>query len=151
VEQSYLGRAARWVQPLFQPAGFDWKITVGALASFPAREVFVSTMGVLYGGAAEVEETDLRARLAAARREDGRPVFTLPVVVAILIFFALCLQCGSTVAVIARTASWRWAAFAFGYMTLLAWLRAVGAYPLEPNTPDNSLRNICVAWPLFIR
>lgn len=130
LEQSWLGRFGKRVQPLFAPAGFDWKITVGVLASFPARELIISTFGILYqvgdeeaGG--ERGQKRLREELAAARWDDGRPVFDPIVALALMVFFALCLQCGSTVAVIAREAGWRWAAFAFTYMTVLAWLAAV--------------------------
>lgn len=136
IEQSYLARAGRVLQPVFAPAGFDWKITVGVLASFPAREVIISTLGTIYGVGADVDEGsgDLRSALAAARWTDGplagQPVFTLPVALAIMVFFALCLQCGATIAVMAREASWGWAAFAFAYMTALAWVGAVLTYQL---------------------
>lgn len=125
IEQSYLGRAGKAVQPVFEPAGFDWKMTVGTLASFPAREVIVSTLSILYS--AEDEER-LGPSLAAAKKPDGRPVYSLPVALAVMVFFAFCLQCGSTVAVIAREAGWTWAGFAFLYMTALAWVGAVVAY-----------------------
>ncbi|MGI9015189.1 MAG: ferrous iron transport protein B [Phycisphaerales bacterium] len=136
LEQSYLGRAGKAAQPIFDPAGFDWKITVGVLASFPAREVIVATMGILYNLGGEVDEgsTDLAGALRASRWESGKragqPVFTPLVAVGIMIFFALCLQCGSTVAVIARESSWGWAIFAFVYMTALAWLAAVAVYQI---------------------
>ena len=136
MEQSYLARAGRALQPLFAPAGFDWKITVGVLASFPAREVIVSTLGTIYGVGRDADEEsgDLRAALAAERWSSGelagRPVFTVPIAVAIMVFFALCLQCGATVAVLGKEAGWGWALFAFAYMTALAWAGAVLAYQL---------------------
>ncbi|MFM8231325.1 MAG: nucleoside recognition domain-containing protein, partial [Chthoniobacterales bacterium] len=105
IEQSYLARAGRLVQPIFAPAGFDWKITVGVLASFPAREVIIATLGTIYGIGAEVDEEsgDLRQTLAADLWTrgplTGKHVFTVPVALAIIVFFALCLQCGATVAV----------------------------------------------------
>ena len=136
LEQSYLARAGRAVQPLFAPAGFDWKITVGVLASFPAREIIISTLGTIYGIGREVDEgsDDLRAALARDRWPHGgrvgQPVFTVPVALAVMVFFALCLQCGATVAVMAKEAGWGWAAFGFVYMTALAWLGAVLTYQL---------------------
>jgi ferrous iron transport protein B len=136
VEQSYLGRLGRAAQPVFAPAGFDWKITVGVLASFPAREVIVATLGILYnlGGEVDEESADLLDTMKAARWDEGpragELVFTAPVAWAIMVFFALCLQCGSTVAVIARESSWKWAIFAFTYMTVLAWVAAVAVYQL---------------------
>ena len=134
IEQSYLARAGRLVQPLFAPAGFDWKITVGVLASFPAREVIIATLGTIYGIGSDVDEEsgDLRTTLASDKWADGprvgQPVFNVPVALAIMVFFALCLQCGATVAVMAKESNWGWALFAFAYMTLLAWAGAVLTY-----------------------
>ena len=136
IEQSYLARAGRALQPLFAPAGFDWKITVGVLASFPAREVIVSTLGTIYGVGRDVDEEsgDLRSAMAADRWPQGKlagqPVFTVPVALAIMVFFALCMQCGATIAVMARESNWGWAVFAFAYMTALAWVGAVLTYQL---------------------
>ena len=136
LEQSYLARAGRVLQPVFAPAGFDWKITVGVLASFPAREVIIATLGTIYGIGQDVDEEsgDLRAALArdlwTHGPRTGSPVFTVPVALAIMVFFALCLQCGATVAVMAKEANWGWAVFGFVYMTTLAWLGAVLTYQL---------------------
>ncbi|MGA0093599.1 MAG: ferrous iron transport protein B [Chthoniobacterales bacterium] len=136
IEQSYLARAGRSVQPLFAPAGFDWKITVGVLASFPAREVIIATLGTIYGIGNEVDEDsgDLRKILASDTWSDGprtgQQVFNVPVALAIMVFFALCLQCGATVAVMAKESNWGWAVFAFCYMTVLAWAGAVLTYQL---------------------
>jgi ferrous iron transport protein B len=134
LETSYLGRFGKAVQPIFAPAGFDWKITVGVLASFPAREVIIATLGIIYNLGPEVDEESegLRARMAAEQWTsgplEGTPIFTIPVVLAIMVFFALCLQCGSTVAVMARQLNWSWAIGAFFGMTALAWAAAVIVY-----------------------
>ena len=136
LEQSYLARAGRAVQPVFAPAGFDWKITVGVLASFPAREVIIATLGTIYAVGQDVDEEsgDLRSALGRDLWTHGslagKPVFTVPVALAIMVFFALCLQCGATVAVMAKEANWGWAIFGFVYMTTLAWLGAVLTYQL---------------------
>lgn len=136
IEQSYLARAGRALQPLFAPAGFDWKITVGVLASFPAREVIIATLGTIYGIGQDVDEQSGDLRSALARDlwthgpKTGSPVFTVPVALAIMVFFALCLQCGATVAVMAKEARWSWAIFGFAYMTTLAWLGAVLTYQI---------------------
>jgi len=136
VEQSYLGRAGQVVQPVFAPAGFDWKISIAILASFPAREVIVATLGIIYELGSETDEASLslrdqlgRERWTSGARE-GQPVFTIPVVFALLVFYALCLQCGATVAVLARETSWRWGLTAFALMTALAWIGAVATYQL---------------------
>ena len=136
LEQSYLARAGRALQPLFAPAGFDWKITVGVLASFPAREVIIATLGTIYGIGQDVDEEsgDLRAALSrdvwTHGPRAGSPVFTVPVALAVMVFFALCLQCGATVAVMAKEANWGWAVSGFVCMTSLAWLGAVLTYQL---------------------
>ena len=136
IEQSYLGRFGHAVQPVFEPAGFDWKITVGVLSSFPAREVIIATLGIIYNLGADVSEgsEDLRTVLVNEKWTSGarlgQPVYTLPVVVGIMVFFALCMQCGATVAIIARELDWRWATFSFFAMTALAWLSAVVIYQI---------------------
>ena len=130
LEQSYLGRLGHTIQPLFAPAGFDWRITVGVLASFPAREVIISTLGILYNLGADVTEVDsnLVTEMRTATRPDGSYLFTPLIAIAIMVFFALCSQCMATLATIARESNWRWAAFTFVYMTTLAWLGAVAVF-----------------------
>lgn len=129
LEQSFLGRMGKAVQPVFAPAGFDWKTTVAVLAAFPAREVVVSTLGILYA-ADESEDSALRQEMAKATWPDGRAVFTPALAVSVMVFFAFCLQCGSTMSVMAREASWKWAGFAFVYMTGLAWIAAVATFQI---------------------
>ncbi len=136
LEQSYMGRFGKFVQPIFEPAGYDWKITVGVLASFPAREIIVSTLGITYALGGEVDEAsdDLRKTLSHAKWETGpragEPVFNIPVALSIMVFFALCMQCGATLAVIAKELNWRWAAVSFIALTSLAWLAAVLVYQI---------------------
>jgi ferrous iron transport protein B len=132
IEQSWMGRIGKTLQPVFAGAGFDWKITVGVIASFPAREVIISTLGIIYslGGDVDEEAGDLREAMASQKWQSGpkagMPIFTIPVVIALMVFFALCQQCGATLAVIAQETSWRWAALSFGFMTILAWLASIG-------------------------
>ena len=134
IEHSYLGTFGKAAQPVFNPAGFDWKITVAVLSSFPAREVVIATLGIIYNLGADVDEKseDLRSVLKQEKWTSGprvgQPVYTLPVVIGIMVFFALCMQCGSTVAVIAKELNWRWAAASFFGMTCIAWLAAVAIY-----------------------
>jgi ferrous iron transport protein B len=133
---SILGRAGRCIEPVVRPLGWDWRIGCAVLASFPAREVVVATLGVIFNaGDAEVDENSenslLKARLHAATRSDGRPLFTLPTALSVLVFFALCAQCAATLAVLRReTNGWRWPAFTFGYMTTMAYLGALVTYQL---------------------
>jgi ferrous iron transport protein B len=130
LEQSLLGRLGRAIEPIVRPLGWDWRIGVGVLASFPAREVIVSTLGTIYslGG----EEEGLEQALHSATWPDGRPVYSIPVALSIMVFFALCAQCASTLMVIHReTNDWRWALFAFVYMTGLAYLGALLTYQVS--------------------
>ncbi len=134
IEQSYLGTFGKFVQPVFDPAGFDWKITVGVLSSFPAREVIIATLGIIYNLGSDVDEgsDDLRTIIAREKWPDGprkgQPVYTLPVVIGLMVFFALCMQCAATLAVIARELSWKWAVASFVSMSVMAWLAAVLIY-----------------------
>ncbi|MDR0534395.1 MAG: ferrous iron transport protein B [Verrucomicrobiales bacterium] len=136
LEQSYMGRAGKFIQPLFAPAGFDWKITVGVLASFPAREVIISTLGIIYNLGTDVDEEsdDLKSRMASEHWTSGplkgRPVFNVPIALAIMVFFALCMQCGATVAIVIREAGLKWGIFSFAYMTVLAWIGSVLIYQI---------------------
>ncbi len=123
---SYLGRLGRMAEPIFTPLGWDWRIGCAAIASFPAREVVVATLSVMFN--AEEEGDDgateaLQRRLREATHEGtNRPLFSVPVALSIMVFFALCAQCAATLAVIRReTNSWRWPLFTFGYMTVLAY------------------------------
>ena len=136
IEQSYLGRFGKTIQPIFAPAGFDWKITVGVLSSFPAREVIIATMGIIYNlgddmgeGSAGLWSALARERWAEGSRA-GQLVFTVPTVFALMVFYALCMQCAATVAVIAKELNWRWAIGSFATMTALAWLAAVAVYQI---------------------
>jgi ferrous iron transport protein B len=133
VEQSYLGTAGKQLQPIFAPLGWDWKITAAVLASFPAREVVVAVLGTIYAVGDEVQETDRRLldRLRSAKNVDGSPVFTLGVAVGLMIFYAFCLQCMATVAIMRReTNGWKWPISAWLYMTGLGYLGALLAYQL---------------------
>lgn len=124
LEASFAGHLGHAIEPAIAPLGFDWKIGVGLIGAFAAREVFVSTMGLVYGVGDEVDEQSpsLRDRMRAETRSDGKPVYTPLVGVSLMVFFALACQCMSTLAVVKReTRGWRWPAFLLGYMTVLAW------------------------------
>jgi len=128
---SFAGRIGRAVEPVFRPIGFDWQLTVGVLTSFLAREVFVSTMSVLLEGDPEsdLQDQGILARIRAARRTDGTPVFTAATSASLLVFFVLAMQCLSTLVVTRReTGSWRWAALQLVYMTSLAYGLAFVTY-----------------------
>jgi ferrous iron transport protein B len=133
LRQSVLGRMGSMIEPAVLPLGWDWRIGMAVIASFPAREVVVGTLGIIFdvGADADEESDALRDRLGAATWEDGSPIFTIPVAVSIMVFFALCAQCAATLAIIRReTNSWRWPLFSFAYMTGLAWVGAFIVYQL---------------------
>jgi ferrous iron transport protein B len=125
IEQSLLGKAGHVIEPIVRPLGWDWKIGVGAIASFPAREVIIATLGTIYSLGGEEEDDGLIGAMRASKHPDGSPVYTLPVALSVMVFFALCAQCVSTLLVIRReTNSWFWPALSFTYMTVLAYVGA---------------------------
>jgi ferrous iron transport protein B len=131
LRNSFAGRLGRLIEPTIRPLGFDWKIGIGIVASFAAREVFVSTMSTVYNvGSAEDEKTeDIANTLKAQRWPDGRPVYTTLVGITIMVFYVLALQCVSTIAVVRReTNSWKWPLFQWTYMGILAWVLAFITY-----------------------
>jgi ferrous iron transport protein B len=131
LEQSWLGRAGKTVEPLFEPLGWDWRVSSAVIAGFPAREVVVAVLGTVYAVGDDADEASLTKRLRAAAWPDGRLVFTLPMVIGLLIFYACCLQCAATLAVIRReTNTWRWPVFAWVYMTTIGYVGALLAYQL---------------------
>lgn len=130
LQNSFGGRLGRAFEPAIVPLGFDWKIGVGLIGAFAAREVFVSTMAVVYGlEGADESSTALRERIRTETRPDGSRLYTPLVCLSLMIFFALSCQCMSTLAVVKReTRSWRWPSFLFAYMTLLAWVASFAVY-----------------------
>jgi ferrous iron transport protein B len=129
---SYLGRMGKLIEPAVKPLGWDWRIGCAAIASFPAREVVVATLGVIYNLGEEQDETsaDLKQTLQNATWDGtDQKVFNLPVALSVMVFFALCAQCASTLAVIRReTGTWWWPTFTFVYMTGLAYVGALVTY-----------------------
>jgi ferrous iron transport protein B len=128
LRDSYLGRFGQAIEPAFVPAGFDWRLTTGILAAFPAREVVIPALGIIFSLGGDVDESsgDLRDALNSARWPDGRPLMTPWNAVSMMVFFALCCQCMATLATIKReTNSWKWPVVAFSYMTVLAYVFAV--------------------------
>ena len=135
LEQSWLGRAGKVVEPVFRPLGWDWKISAAVIAGFPAREVVIAVLGTVYAVGGDADESTLAGRLKAATWPDGRAVYTLPMVIGLLIFYACCLQCAATLAVIRReTNSWRWPLFAWVYMTTIGYVGALLVYQLGTSS-----------------
>lgn len=132
---SFAGRAGHAIEPVIAPLGFDWRIGIGLIQSFAAREVFNSSMGVIFS----VEETDdedadrihLRDAIRAAERPDGSKLFTPLICLNLMFFYVFAMQCISTIAVVKReTNSWRWPLFQLGYMTGFAWIFCFVVYQI---------------------
>jgi ferrous iron transport protein B len=127
LRNSYAGRIGRFIEPAIRPLGFDWKIGIGIVASFAAREVFVSTMSVVYNVGGPEDSGAGTAGLAdvmkAERRADGSAVYTTLTGITLMVFYVFAMQCVSTIAIVRReTNSWKWPVFQTLYMTGLAWL-----------------------------
>jgi ferrous iron transport protein B len=126
LRQSFAGHIGRAIEPLIKPLGFDWKIGIGIVGSFAAREVFVSTMSTVYNvGDAEGKAgtASLAKMLEQQTRPDGSHLYTPLLGITLMVFYVFALQCVSTVAIVRReTNSWKWPAFQWLYMTALAWL-----------------------------
>ncbi|MEP7050059.1 MAG: ferrous iron transport protein B [Pseudomonadota bacterium] len=130
IEQSYGGRLGKAIEPALRPLGFDWKIGIGLIGAFAAREVFVSTLGLVYGiGDADENNAPLREKIRAERRADGGRSYTPLMGLSLMVFFALSCQCMSTLMVVYReTKSVRWPLFMFSYMTILAYVASFLVY-----------------------
>ncbi len=124
LEASFAGMLGRAIEPVIRPLGYDWKIGIALITSFAAREVFVGTMATLYSvGTDAADDAPLRAKMSAARRKDGSPVYTLATGLSLLIFYVFAMQCMSTLAVVKReTHSWKWPVIQAVYMLAMAWV-----------------------------
>lgn len=130
---SFAGQAGHFIEPAIAPLGYDWKIGIGLIGSFAAREVFNSTMSVVYAVESEDDENldPLRDKLASERRPDGKPVYSPLVCISLLIFYVFAMQCVSTIAIVKReTGSWKWAMLQLGYMTGTAYVLSLLVYQI---------------------
>ncbi|MBS1782430.1 MAG: ferrous iron transport protein B [Bacteroidetes bacterium] len=131
LEHSYAGMMGKAFEPVIRPLGYDWKIGIALITSFAAREVFVSTMATLYSVGENNSDLTLREKMRAARRMDGKPVYTLATGVSLLIFYVFAMQCMSTMVIVKReTRSWKYPVLQFSYMFMLAYIGAWIAYTL---------------------
>lgn len=129
IESSYLGRLGRLVEPVFTPLGYDWRLSVAVLSSLAAREVFVGTLGTIYALEAEGSSENLGKLLLGAKTPEGAPRYTQATAVSLLLFFAIALQCLSTVAVVRReTGGWKWPLFQLSGLFLIAYSLAFAGY-----------------------
>ena len=137
LEYSFLGYIGKGIEPVFRPLGYDWKISIGVVASFAAREVFISTLSSVYslGGDLDIEEAEgertILAKMRSELRPDGTPVYTLGTGISLLLYYAFAMQCLSTVAIVRKeTNSWKWTAIQWVFMTGIAYISAMLAFLL---------------------
>jgi ferrous iron transport protein B len=124
-EYSISGRMGHAIEPVLRPLGFDWKMDVGLVSAFAAREVFVSSMGIVYslGEVDDSKTTSLAAAMQHDHYANGKPVWTPLVAISLLIWFVLAMQCMSTFAIVRReTGGWGWPIFMLAYMNVLAYV-----------------------------
>ena len=129
LQHSFAGQAGTLLEPVIKPLGYDWRIGIGLIGSFAAREVFVSTMSIVFNLGDAAEENSLREAFAKAQWPDGKPLFTPLVCLSLMVFYVFALQCVSTIAIVYReTNSWQWPLFQFVYMAILAYWAALVVY-----------------------
>mgnify|MGYP000571702169 FL=1 len=124
LEASFAGHLGKFIEPVIEPLGFDWKMGIALITSFAAREVFVGTMATIYSIGSEDNESSVRDKMATERNpETGALVYTLPTSLSLLVFYVFAMMCMSTLAVVKReTKSWKWPIIQFVFMTAMAYL-----------------------------
>jgi ferrous iron transport protein B len=129
LNESYAAKVGQVIEPVFKPMGGDWRVGVGLISAFAAREVFVSSLAIVFNVASDNEESmqaSLLDKMSEAKFPDGSPLFTFASVFALIIFFMIALQCLSTTSVAVREAgTWRFAIFQLVIFNLVAYLLAV--------------------------
>ena len=132
LEYSAAGKLGHAIEPVIEPLGYDWKMGIGLVASFAAREVFVSTMSIIYTGEEQDDEDSIRDSMAKETRADGQSTYNLRTCLSLLVFYVFAMQCLSTVAVTRReTNSWKWAILQVVYLTGFAYLAALATYQVS--------------------
>ncbi len=132
LEYSFLGTLGRFIEPVIEPLGYDWKMGIGLIASFAAREVFVSTMATVYSLGGTDDELTIRERMASEiNPQNGKPAYNFASGMSLLLFYAFAMQCMSTIAIVRKeTNSWKWTTIQLAFMTGFAYLSALVAYQL---------------------
>ena len=129
-ENSYIGKVGKFIEPVMRPLGFDWKISISLLSGMTAKEIVISTMGVLYTGDSD-DQQSLKTRLKAEKHPNGEPVFTPLVAFGFLLFILIYFPCIATIVAIKEEShSWKWAMFSVLYTTGVAWLVSFAVYQI---------------------
>ena len=128
LENSYIGTAGKILEPILNPLGYDWKIGIAIITSFAAREVFVGALATIFSVGSENVET-IKEKVSYQRKQNGQLLFNLPTGVSLMVFYAIALQCMSTIAIVKKeTNSWKWPAIQFMFMTIIAYISAYIVY-----------------------
>ncbi len=135
LENSFIGNIGKTIEPIFKPLGYDWKIGIGVITSFAAREVFVGTLAVIYNvesyDDSQEKQLELKKIMLRETDENGNKIFTLASGISLLLFYAFAMQCMSTLAIVKQeTDSWKWPALQFIIMTLIAYIVSLIAYQI---------------------
>jgi ferrous iron transport protein B len=131
LDNSFAGMIGKAIEPAIRPLGYDWKMGIALITSFAAREVFVGTMATLYSVGTKDNDIPLKQKMDDARHPDGSPVYTVATGFSLMIFYALAMQCMSTLAIVKReTKTWKWPLMQLGYMTGLAYIFALITFQL---------------------
>lgn len=132
LEHSYMGHMGKFIEPVIEPLGYDWKMGISLIASFAAREVFVGSLATIYSvHDADDDPKQLMDKMKAQKRADGTPTYTLASGLSLLVFYVFAMQCMATLAVVKReTKSWKWPLIQVGYMGFLAYLGAYITYTI---------------------
>jgi ferrous iron transport protein B len=133
LEHSFIGRLGKTIEPAIRPLGYDWKIGIGVITSFAAREVFVGTLATIYsvGSSSEDNDKTIKNRMAQEVHDNGNKVFTLASGISLLLFYAFAMQCMSTLAIVKReTNSWKWPIIQLLAMSLIAYIIALIAFQI---------------------
>ena len=129
LENSYIGKMGKAIEPIVKPLGYDWKIGIAVLTSFAAREVFVGTLATIYSVGSDEEETIQNRMAAETNPKTGEPLFNLASGISLLLFYAFAMQCMSTLAIVKReTNSWKWPMMQLVFMSVFAYIVALVAY-----------------------
>ncbi|SEM08344.1 ferrous iron transport protein B [Aquimarina amphilecti] len=131
LEYSFIGYAGKAIEPIVAPLGYDWKIGIGIISSFAAREVFVGTLATIYSVGSDEEETIKNRMASEVHPVTGNPIFNLASGISLLLFYAFAMQCMSTLAIVKReTNSWKWPMMQLIFMSVLAYVIALVAYQI---------------------
>ena len=132
MENSYIGRIGKTVEPVIAPLGFDWKMGVSIITGLAAKEIVVSSMGILYhaGSEGEVDTQNLAEKLQKQTNTEGKPLFTPLIAFGFMLFILIYFPCMAVIAAIRKEAGWKWAFFTIFYTTGLAWIIAFCVYQI---------------------